>query len=101
MYISYRNMHLPLISITTLLILVCSVADGARLIKAPADERISNSYLIHVKPATPPSLLRKLVNGLHQYNRNNSNCTAIVSCMLNKVAYGFTANLSSDVLQKV
>ena len=91
-------MHLPLISIT---ILMCSVANGARLIKAPADEKINNSYLIHVKPATPPSLLRKLVDGLHQYNRSNYNCTAIVSCLLNKVAYGFTANLSSDVLQKV
>lgn len=89
-------MQLTLISIT---ILLCSVADGRRLIKAPADEVISNSYLVHVKPKTPPSQLRKLVNKLH---RNDApNCTAKVSCVLNKVAYGFTANLSSMALQQV
>ena len=91
-------MQLSLITIT---ILICSVADGARLIKAPADEVISDSYLIHVKPRTPPSLLRKLINRLRQMNTEAFNCTVKVSCVLNKVAYGFTANLSSDALQQV
>ena len=85
----------------SILILIClMVADGRpRLIKAPADEVINGSYLVHVKSKTPPSLLRKLVNKLHQID--SPNCTAKVSCVLNKVAYGFTANLSSDALQKV
>ena len=92
-------MKLSLISIA---ILVCSVADGARLVKAPVDEVVSDSYLVHVKQNTPPSLLRKLVNKLRHVNaKATNNCTAKVSCMLNKVAYGFTANLSSDVLQQV
>lgn len=95
---SGRNMQLPLIIVT---ILVGSVADGARLIKAPANEVVSDSYLIHVKPRTPPSMLRKLINRLHQIDTEVSNCTAKVSCVLNRVAYGFTANLSSNVLQQV
>ena len=92
------NMQLILISVA---ILVCSAADGARLIKAPANEIISNSYLVHVKPSTPMSQLRRMVNKLHKVDKAVSNCTAKVSCVLNKAAYGFTANLSSDVLQKV
>ena len=91
-----RNMQLSLIGIT---LLVCAVADGGKLVKAPDDEVIRDSYLVHVKPKTPPSQLRKLVNRLHKIN--TSDCMAKVSCVLNKVAYGFTANLSSKALQQV
>lgn len=80
---------------------MCSAVDGAKLIKAPVDEVIKGSYLVHIKPRTPPSLLRKLVNRLNQIDATVANCTAKVSCVLNKAAYGFTANLSSDALQKV
>lgn len=82
-------------------ILICSIVDGRQLIKAPADEVVSGSYLVHVKPKTSPSQLRKLVNKMHQINAAVSNCTAKVTCVLNKAAYGFTANLSSDALQQV
>ena len=86
--------------VISIMILICSTfADGRRLIKAPVDEVINSSYLVHVKSKTPPSLLRKLVNKLNEIDAPN--CTAKVSCVLNKVAYGFTANLSSNALQQV
>ena len=87
--------------ISIAIILTCSIANGARLIKAPVNEVISDSYLVHMKPNTPLSNLRKLVNKLHKMDATNPNCTAKVSCVLNKVAYGFTANLSSNVLRQV
>ena len=92
---------MQLILISIVVILTCSVVNGAQLIKAPVNEVISDSYLVHMKPNTPLSDLRKLVNKLHQMDVTDSNCTAKVSCVLNKAAYGFTANLSSNVLHQV
>ena len=92
------RMMFPVLTVTALLL--CCV-DGVQVLKAPTDKIVPESYLVHVKDSTPPSELRKLINRLHEIDVTVPNCTAKVNGIMKNVAYGFTAMLSSDVLQQV
>jgi len=86
--------------LNTTVLLLYSV-DGVQLLKAPADKLVPESYLVHIKNSTPLSELRKLISRLQEIDANVPNCTAKVNGIMRNVAYGFTAMLSSDVLQQV
>lgn len=86
--------------LTAAALLLYSV-EGAQLMKAPPDEMVPESYVVHIKERTPSSELTKLTNRLHEMDVTVPNCTAKVNGILKSAAYGFIATLSSDVLQQV